>query len=85
MDEVFGILVRTPRGPVETLLKEGRNLGPCLDLKGPGYQKGLSGNSVTIFVLPPSLEALKSRIEGRRRETNKNEIKQRPSFSKKKR
>jgi len=74
----LGYYYGTPRGPVETLLKEGRNLGLCLDLKGARVLKrAYPDNSVTIFVLPPSLEALKSRIEGRRRETSKSEIKQR--------
>ncbi|MDD5115549.1 MAG: guanylate kinase [Candidatus Omnitrophica bacterium] len=74
----LGYYYGTPKGPVEKLLKEGKNLGLCLDLKGASTLKKIyPRNAVTIFVLPPSIGALKARIEGRCRETNKKEITQR--------
>jgi guanylate kinase len=80
----LGYYYGTPKGPVEKLLKEGRNLGLCLDLKGARTLKRIyPRNTVTIFVLPPSIGALKARIEGRCRETNKKEIAQRLRLAKK--
>jgi guanylate kinase len=80
----LGYYYGTPKGPVEKLLKAGRHLGLCLDLKGARILKKIyPQNTVTIFVLPPSLDVLKARIEGRCRETNKQEISQRLRLAKK--
>jgi guanylate kinase len=74
----LGYYYGTPKGPVEKLLKEGRHIGLCLDLKGARILKKIyPRNAVTVFVLPPSLSVLKARIEGRCRDTNKKEIAQR--------
>jgi guanylate kinase len=80
----LGYYYGTPKEPVEELLAEGRHLGLCLDLKGARIlNKIYPHNTVTIFVLPPSLSALKARIEGRCRETSKEEIAQRLRMAKK--
>ena len=74
----------TPKGPLERQLKAGRNLGLCLDLKGARILKKLyPKNTVTIFVLPPSLDVLKQRIENRCRKTNKQEVAQRIGLARK--
>ena len=74
----LGYYYGTPKGPVEERLKEGKHLGLCLDLKGARVLKKIyPQNTVTVFVLPPSLSVLKTRIEGRCRETNEKEIAQR--------
>jgi guanylate kinase len=79
----LGYYYGTPKEPVEKLLKQGRNLGLCLDLKGARILKKIyPHNTVTIFVMPPSLASLKARIEGRCRETNKQEIAQRLRLAK---
>ncbi len=80
----LGYYYGTPRDPVESRLKEGGHLGLCLDLKGAKVlKKRYPQNAVTIFVLPPSLSALKARIEGRRRETNAKEVDQRLHLARK--
>jgi guanylate kinase len=74
----LGYYYGTPRELVEARLKKGKHIGFCLDLKGARILKKIyPHNTVTIFVLPPSLNALKARIEGRCRETNKKEVTQR--------
>jgi guanylate kinase len=56
----------TPREYVEGQLERGRSLALCLDVKGALRLKKIYGSrAVTIFILPPSIEALKERIRGR--------------------
>ena len=58
----LGYYYGTPKGPLESQLNDGKNIGLCLDLKGARTLKKLyPNNTVTIFVLPPSLNVLKSR------------------------
>ena len=79
----LGYYYGTPRELVENRLKKGKHLGLCLDLKGARILKKIYPyNSVTVFVLPPSLSVLKARIEGRCRETNKKEVTQRLRLAK---
>ena len=56
----------------------------CLDRKGTLKIKRLyPKNTVTIFVMPPSLGALRERIEQRSRKTQKQEISRRINLAKK--
>lgn len=74
----LGYYYGTPREPLESQLQGGRNLGLCLDLKGARILKKIyPKNTVTVFVLPPSLNALKARIQNRCSKTNKKEVAQR--------
>lgn len=74
----LGYYYGTPKGPLEAVLKSGKSAGLCLDLKGAGILKKLyPACAVTIFVLPPSLSVLKSRIENRCCLTDKLEVKRR--------
>ena len=74
----LGYYYGTPKELVETQLKKGRHLGFCLDLKGAALLKKIyPKNTVTVFVLPPSLETLKTRIQGRCKCTDKKEVDQR--------
>jgi guanylate kinase len=70
----LGYYYGTPKGPLESQLAAGKNVGLCLDLKGARTLKKLyPNNAVTVFVLPPSLDALKSRIVSRCSHANKSE------------
>ncbi len=74
----LGYYYGTPKALVEERIKKGKHLGLCLDLKGARVLKRIyPHNTITIFVLPPSLSVLKTRIEGRCRETNQKEVMQR--------
>jgi len=74
----LGYYYGTPKGPLEKQLRGKKNVGLCLDLKGARiFKKLYPKNTVTIFVLPPSLSVLKERIQNRCRQTNQEEINQR--------
>jgi len=74
----LGYYYGTPKAPIERQLKRKKSVGLCLDLKGARILKRLyPNNTITIFILPPSLGVLKKRIQNRCRKTNPQEIKQR--------
>ena len=74
----LGYYYGTPKESLEKQLKSGKNVGLCLDLKGARILKKIyPNNTVTIFVLPPSLGVLKERIKNRCRRTNPQEVAQR--------
>jgi len=74
----LGYYYGTPKGSLEKQLAGGKSVGLCLDLKGARRLKKIYPfNTVTIFVLPPSLSVLKQRMQSRSRRTNPQEVKQR--------
>ncbi|WP_194098155.1 guanylate kinase [Marivivens aquimaris] len=65
--EVFGNYYGTPRGPVELAMTEGRDTLFDIDWQG-GQQirrSALGKDVVSIFILPPSIADLESRLRGR--------------------
>ena len=74
----LGYYYGTPKAPLERQLESGKSVGLCLDLKGAKVlKKKYPKNTVTIFILPPSLSVLKERIQNRCKKTNQQEVKQR--------
>lgn len=74
----LGYYYATPKDFVEKELARGRHIILCLDIRGALRIKKLyPKNTVTIFILPPSVEILQERIKGRCRRTRMEEIKQR--------
>ncbi|PIQ85720.1 MAG: guanylate kinase [Candidatus Omnitrophica bacterium CG11_big_fil_rev_8_21_14_0_20_43_6] len=74
----LGYYYGTPKEALEKQLQGGKHVGLCLDLKGARILKKLyPNNTVTIFVLPPSLSVLKERIQNRCRRINQREVAQR--------
>jgi guanylate kinase len=64
--EVHGNCYGTPREPVEQVLQQGRDVLFDIDYQGTRQVKEMSGgDAVTIFVLPPSMRELRSRLERR--------------------
>ncbi|OOL17773.1 guanylate kinase [Bombella intestini] len=64
--EVFGRGYGTPRAPLEEALAAGRDV--ILDIDWQGYRlmrTAMPEDVVGLFVLPPSLEELESRLRGR--------------------
>jgi len=59
----------TPRQPVLDALKEGKNVILEIEVQGALKVKSKYPEGVFIFVLPPSLEELRNRLEGRGTET----------------
>ena len=79
----LGYYYATSRDFVDRHLKKGKNIILCLDLKGALKIKRLyPKNYVTIFILPPSIKALRGRIEGRCNKTKKEEIQERLELAK---
>jgi len=71
----LGYYYGTPKEFVDSQLSLGRHLGFCLDLKGArALKKAYPQQTRVIFIKPPSIEALKHRIEGRCRSADKNEV-----------
>jgi len=64
--EVFGRRYGTPRAPVAAALDAGRDVVFDIDWQGwRQVREALPGDTVGVFVLPPSLDALRSRLAGR--------------------
>lgn len=79
----LGYYYATPRDFVEKQLKKDKHIILCLDLKGASRVKRLyPGNTVLIFIIPPSLGTLRERIGRRCNKTKKEEIRKRLKLAK---
>ena len=70
--EVFGNYYGTPKGPVETAMMAGRDTIFDIDWQG-GQQirrSSLANDVVSIFILPPSIADLESRLRGRAQDSD---------------
>ncbi|MGQ0444056.1 MAG: guanylate kinase [Beijerinckiaceae bacterium] len=64
--EVHGNFYGTPSEPAEQILRQGRDVLFDIDYKGAQQVKEkCGGDAVTIFILPPSMRELRSRLERR--------------------
>jgi guanylate kinase len=64
--EVFSRRYGTPRGPVEHALADGRDVAFDIDWQGHRQLRAaLPDDVLSVFILPPSLEALESRLKAR--------------------
>lgn len=55
----------TPRAPVEKWLDEGRDVVLEIEVQGGQQVKKLCPGCVSVFLMPPSMEVLESRLRGR--------------------
>ena len=61
--EVHGNAYGTPRGPVEAVLRQGRDMLFDIDYQGTAQVRAKApADVVTIFVLPPSMKELRARL-----------------------
>ena len=68
--EVHGHGYGTPRAPVEKVLAEGRDMLFDIDWQGAKQvRERLGDDVVSIFVLPPSMQELRARLERRAEDT----------------
>ena len=70
--EVFGNFYGSPKGPVETAMQQGRDTLFDIDWQG-GQQirnSALGRDVVSIFILPPSIAELDSRLRSRAQDTD---------------
>jgi|SRR5579875_88788 guanylate kinase len=64
--QVHGNFYGTPREPAERILSQGRDVLFDIDYQGTQQVKQKAANdAVTIFILPPSMKELRSRLERR--------------------
>ena len=64
--EVHGNLYATPREPAEAAMAEGRDMLFDIDWQGAEQlREKMRGDIVSIFILPPSMRALKERLRRR--------------------
>jgi len=64
--EVFGNFYGSPKAPVEKAMAEGRDTLFDIDWQGGQQIKpAMSGNVVSIFILPPSIAELERRLRSR--------------------
>ncbi len=80
---VFGNFYGTPIEPLRRALRKNKDILLSIDVKGAAQIKKLFGaQSVSIFILPPSLAALRKRLMKRRAES-KEQISKRLAIAKK--
>lgn len=79
----LGYYYATPKEFVDGVLVEGKHVLLCVDLKGVAKLTRLyRGKTVTIFVMPPSIEELDKRIRKRCHRVSGREIKRRIEMAK---
>lgn len=79
----LGYYYATLKDFIEDKLSKARYVVLCLDLKGAlAVRRQYPKNTITIFVMPPSIEALLYRITSRCNKTKKEEIRQRLALAK---
>jgi guanylate kinase len=68
--EVHGNFYGTPREPVETAMAEGRDMLFDIDWQGAQQlQEKMSADVVSVFILPPTMTELQSRLHRRAEDT----------------
>jgi guanylate kinase len=67
--EVYGNFYGTPKSKVFEILEEGKDVILEIDIQGALKIKSAYSEGIFIFILPPSMEELKSRITNRGSET----------------
>ena len=67
--EYLGRLYGTPLAPVTEALEAGRDVIVEIDVQGGAQVAERMPESIRVFVLPPTMESLKARLEGRRTES----------------
>lgn len=66
--EYVGQWYGTPRKPVEDALANGQNIVMEIDVQGGMQVATQMPDSVRVFVLPPDMQSLRARLEGRKTE-----------------
>lgn len=68
---VFGNFYGTPRAPVDKALRAGRDMLFDLDWQGTQQlRERARGDLVSVFVLPPTIEALEQRLKSRAQDSD---------------
>lgn len=70
-EENFGEYYGTSRGQVEEAMRGGEDVILSIDVKGAKTVKKIFPQSISIFIMPPSMEELSSRLKKRKTEEDK--------------
>jgi guanylate kinase len=68
--EVYGNRYGVPKEPVTKALEQGKDVILKIDCQGAATIKKMVPQAVFIFVVPPSMEELSTRLKGRRTESD---------------
>ncbi len=60
----------TPRGPIDEVIKNGGEIIIEVDVNGAANIKKLVDSSVSVFIMPPSIEVLRERLTSRGTDSN---------------
>ena len=69
-EQVHGYYYGTPRANIDMVVKNGGAIALDLDVKGALHLKEMYPFAETFFLLPPSIEVLRERLQKRRRESD---------------
>lgn len=67
--EYGGNYYGTPKREVDRLLDEGKHVILVIEVQGARQVRGLRPDCLSIFIMPPSLEELRHRLENRKSDT----------------
>ena len=67
--EVHGHLYGTPMGPVDDGVRAGRVVVLDVDVQGGSSVRAVRPEAVSVFIYPPSIDALRQRLLGRNTES----------------
>jgi guanylate kinase len=71
-EKIFGYRYGTPRAVLEKARRAGKDALLCIDVKGAqSVRRRLKSRVVSIFVVPPTIDALMGRLRGRSTEDKK--------------
>ncbi|MEK6676084.1 MAG: guanylate kinase [Planctomycetota bacterium] len=73
--EYVGHWYGTPRRPVEEALEQGKNVVLEIEVQGGIQVAAKIPAAILIFVLPPNMESLRARLEGRKTEAKEQLVK----------
>lgn len=80
----LGYYYGTPKSSLDSQTRQGQHILLCIDLAGAKNLRRLyPENVVTVFVMPPSLEELRDRMEKRCSKTKELEVRRRMRLAKK--
>ena len=69
--EVHGHLYGVPRAQVRDAMERGLDVIMKIDVQGAATIRQIAGEAVSIFLIPPSIDELAQRLEGRMSETRR--------------
>ncbi|MBF0490819.1 MAG: hypothetical protein HQL15_09465 [Candidatus Omnitrophica bacterium] len=69
-EKVFDNFYGTPKIQVLNLLKKGKHVLMCIDVKGAAQISEQFPKAIKIFIKPPSMQELRQRLERRASETH---------------